>query len=67
MKERLKEVLKDQNVICDEDSLNLIVRNANGGLRDALGLLEQLIVSSDGNITSDIAKKDLVFWIQNKF
>lgn len=59
MKERLKEVLKDQNAVCDEDSLNLIVRNANGGLRDALGLLEQLIVSSDGNITSNIAKKRL--------
>lgn len=59
MKERLKEVLKDQNAVCDEDSLNLIVRNANGGLRDALGLLEQLIVSTDGNITADTAKKRL--------
>lgn len=59
MKERLKEVLKDQNAVCDEDALRLIVRNANGGLRDALGLLEQLIVSTDGNITSDTAKKRL--------
>lgn len=59
MKARLKEVLNDQNAICDEDSLNLIVRNANGGLRDALGLLEQLIVSTNGNITSDVTKKRL--------
>lgn len=59
MKERLREVLKDQNASCDEDALNLIVRNANGGLRDALGLTEQLIVSSNGNITSDMAKKRL--------
>lgn len=59
MRERLREVLKDQNATCEEDALNLIVRNANGGLRDALGLLEQLIVSSDGNITTEIAKKRL--------
>ena len=59
MKERLREVLKDQDATCEEDALNLIVRNANGGLRDALGLLEQLIVSSDGAITTKIAKKRL--------
>ena len=59
MKERLQEVLKDQNATCDDDALNLIVRNANGGLRDALGLTEQLIVSTDGHITAEIAKKRL--------
>ena len=59
MKERLKEVLKDQNATCDDDALNLIVRNANGGLRDALGLTEQLIVSTDGHITAEVAKKRL--------
>ena len=59
MKERLQEVLKDQNATCDDDALNLIVRNANGGLRDALGLPEQLIVSTDGHITAEVAKKRL--------
>ena len=59
MKERLQEVLKDQNATCDDDALNLIVRNANGGLRDALGLTEQLIVSTDGHITAEVAKKRL--------
>ncbi|MCM1561624.1 MAG: DNA polymerase III subunit gamma/tau [Butyrivibrio sp.] len=59
MKERLQEVLRDQNATCDDDALNLIVRNANGGLRDALGLTEQLIVSTDGHITAEVAKKRL--------
>lgn len=59
MKERLQEVLRDQNADCDDDALNLIVRNANGGLRDALGLAEQLIVSTDGHITAEAAKKRL--------
>lgn len=59
MKERLQEVLRDQNATCDDDALNLIIRNANGGLRDALGLTEQLIVSTDGHITAEVAKKRL--------
>lgn len=59
MRIRLKEVLKDQNASCEEDALNLIIRNANGGLRDALGILEQLMVSTDNNITTEAAKKRL--------
>lgn len=59
MKERLMEVLRDQGASCEEDALNLIIRSANGGLRDALGLTEQLIVSTDGKITVDAAKKKL--------
>ncbi len=59
MRERLKEVLKDQNAACEEDALNLIIRNASGGLRDALGILEQLLTSTDGNITTEAAKKRL--------
>ncbi len=59
MRERLKEVLKEQNAACEEDALNLIVRNANGGLRDALGILEQLLTSTDNSITAEAAKKRL--------
>lgn len=59
MRERIKEVLKDQNATCEEDALNLIIRNANGGLRDALSILEQLLTSTDNNITTEAAKKRL--------
>ena len=59
MRERLKEVLKEQNAVCEEDALNLIIRNANGGLRDALGILEQLLTSTDNHITTEAAKKRL--------
>lgn len=59
MRERLKEVLKDQGAACEEDALNLIIRNANGGLRDALSILEQLLTSTDNNITAEAAKKRL--------
>lgn len=59
MKERLEEVLKDQGAVCEEDALNLIIRSANGGLRDTLGLTEQMIVSTGGHITAEAAKKKL--------
>lgn len=59
MKERIREVLEDQNATCDEDALNLIVRNANGGMRDALGILEQLMAGSGNAITVEAAKKQL--------
>lgn len=59
MRERLKEVMLDQNITCEEDALNLIIRNANGGLRDALSLLEQLMISTDKKITTIAAKKRL--------
>ena len=59
MKERLKEVLAEQNATCAEDALNLIVRNANGGMRDALGILEQLLAGSGNAITIEAAKKQL--------
>ena len=59
MKQRLKEVLKDQNADCEEDVLNLIIRSANGGLRDALGLLEQLQTDCDLHITTEAAKRRL--------
>lgn len=59
MRERLKEVLAAQNATCEEDALNLIVRSANGGLRDALGLLEQLMVSCNMHITGEAAKRRL--------
>lgn len=67
MRERLKEVLKEQSAICEEDALNLIIRNANGGLRDALGILEQLLTSTDNNITTEAAKKDWVHWTATAF
>ncbi len=59
MKERLREVLADQKADCDEDALNLIIRSANGGMRDALGILEQLMAGSGNSITAEAAKKQL--------
>lgn len=57
--QRLKFVLQDLQMTSDEDSLKLVAKAANGALRDALGILEQLIVASDGVITLELTKKRL--------
>lgn len=57
--ERLKYVLNDLKMTSDEDSLKLIAKASNGALRDALGILEQMLASSDGRITVDLTKKRL--------
>lgn len=59
MKQRLKYVLQDQKAECEEGALNLIVRRADGALRDALSILEQLLACADGKITTEAAKKSL--------
>lgn len=51
IKKRLQYVLEDQNATCEPDALNLIARYANGALRDALSILEQMLVSTDRKIT----------------
>lgn len=59
IKERLKFVLNDLKADCEEGALNLIVRRADGALRDALSILEQLLACADGKITTENAKKSL--------
>ena len=41
MFERLSEISKAENINITDDAINEIVQNSNGGLRDAIGLLEK--------------------------
>ena len=45
---RLEEIAEQENVKADIEALNLIGKIANGGLRDAIGLFEQMTI--DGEI-----------------
>ena len=40
---RLKKIVKDQSVFCDDRSLNLIARVSDGAMRDSLSILDQAI------------------------
>ena len=52
IKERLKNISEMENISIDDDALIEISRLANGGMRDALSIYDQVIAFSDGNITA---------------
>lgn len=51
--EKLKELAKEENVKATDEALSLISSRAEGAIRDAEGMLEQLISYSEGKITED--------------
>lgn len=50
---KMKEILDSEKVGYDEESLRLIARLADGGVRDALSILEQVVSYSGESITVD--------------
>ena len=50
IKDRLKNICENEQINIDEESLELIAIDSNGGMRDAIGLLDQLNAYSAGNI-----------------
>ncbi|MEW8963451.1 MULTISPECIES: DNA polymerase III subunit gamma/tau [Paraclostridium] len=53
---RMKEICDDVNIVVDDRALNLIARNSQGALRDALSILDQCMSFSE----NDIEYKDVV-------
>src|SRR5437773_4292752 len=48
---RLKEVLAAEGLAADEDALHLIAKSADGGMRDGLSLLDQVLSFGEGPVT----------------
>jgi len=51
MVEHLKMIAQNENIQASDDALHLIARKADGGLRDALSLFDQLVSFSGGDVT----------------
>ena len=49
--DRLDEISRAEGAVVDSEALRLVARYADGSLRDAENLLEQLVVSYDGGVT----------------
>lgn len=49
--ERLNYVVRDQQIEADDDALQLIAKASEGGMRDALSVLDQTAAYSEGKIT----------------
>ena len=50
MTARMKKICNEENIEAEEKALNLIARNSQGALRDALSILDQCISFSDSKI-----------------
>lgn len=48
MKERLKFILKEENIEMEEDVFPIIYESSSGSMRDSISILERLIISSNG-------------------
>lgn len=55
MVEHLKGIAEKEGVTADENALHLIARKADGGLRDALSIFDQLVSFSEGKVTYEKA------------
>jgi DNA polymerase III subunit gamma/tau len=52
---RMKLIVEETNVQCDDKALHIIARAAEGGMRDALSLLDQAISFSEDAVTTEDA------------
>lgn len=46
----LKKLMKKEKIKADDDALALVARRAQGGLRDALSLMDQILSASEGKL-----------------
>lgn len=51
--EHLKNILQKEQITYQDEALNMLIRSGSGSLRDTLTLLDQVIIYSNYNITSD--------------
>ena len=49
--DHLRHVAEKENVEADEDALNIIAQKADGGMRDALSLFDQMVSYTQGHLT----------------
>ncbi|MEP7175933.1 MAG: DNA polymerase III subunit gamma/tau [Gemmatimonadales bacterium] len=52
IRDRLREVLAAEGIVADDDALTLIARHADGGMRDALSVLDQRLRAGEDAVTA---------------
>ncbi len=57
MTKKIEEIVAKENILITKEAINTIALNAEGGMRDALSLLDQVISFSDGQINEDDVHK----------
>ena len=59
IRDRLRQVLAAEGVEADDDALTLIGRQADGGMRDALSVLDQCLSFGEGRVGADRVREVL--------
>jgi DNA polymerase III subunit gamma/tau len=59
IRDRLRQVLSAENLTADDDALTLIARHADGGMRDALSILDQCLSFGEGSVTAQRVREVL--------
>ncbi len=57
--QRLKHVVASEKLTVDDDALRLIAKGADGGMRDALSLLDQVLSFGEGPVTAQRVREVL--------
>jgi DNA polymerase-3 subunit gamma/tau len=59
IRDRLRQVLDAERIAADDDALTLIARHADGGMRDALSVLDQCLSYGEGAVTAERVREVL--------
>jgi DNA polymerase-3 subunit gamma/tau len=59
IRNRLRQVLDAEGIAADDDALTLIARQADGGMRDALSVLDQCLSFGEGAVTAQRVREVL--------
>ena len=59
IRDRLRQVLQAEGITAEEDALWLIARHADGGMRDALSILDQCLSFGEGSVTAERVREIL--------
>ena len=59
IRDRLRQVLQTEGFSADDDALTLIARHADGGMRDALSVLDQCLSFGEGQVTAERVREVL--------
>src|SRR5216683_823350 len=57
--ERLRQVLAAEGLRAEDDALRLLARSADGGMRDGLSLLDQVLAFGEGPVTAERVREVL--------
>ena len=59
IRDRLRAVLEQEGIPADDDALTLIARHADGGMRDALSILDQCLSFGEGALSAERVREIL--------